>query len=521
MTSLATLPSLSNSNYNYEYYPNINLCNFNPGSSETKTIDYATSWSSSSFTKVSGWTNTYSMGIYRLTWSSSSHTFSEGSYMKVTIDSEFSFPYEYCKEISGFLPGSTLDTSNLICRQNANNEIMIAGYSSISAGTSLSITMYLQVNYGSLTTRYPNARIIVYSADNNKIIDAQTNSYTLTISEYGSNLFSLDDHMEKYISKGNSQELDIVFRLASHTLTSGSYIALDLDQWTVDPAATEGKMIWKYQVGNNIYWVPTEVTNPSGNVFHIPVYSNYSMTHGQDIKIRIYHLLPDQHDGVYFPADQWNHPKIYAYNSANTILEHQYAHVWVEPYHHTSLTVNPILNYVSAVTLYEFAFTPNVSASAGDRIALEFRTTDALEDMFTDDLGSTIATNSSFELSCHEIDHASVISDSRIKCELFAGDKSANPPIPTTILIPITKSIAANTEIKFNILNLKNPAKASYYIAVTAKLMNHCVESDHNNPCTYYKSTKYITFNNAPSIPNQHTTGSMGFNPNRVSATNA
>ena len=107
--------------------------------------------------------------------------------------------------------------------------------------------------------------------------------------------------MEKYISKGNSQELDVVFRLASHTLTSGSYIELDLGDWTVDPATTEGQMIWKYQVGNNIYWVPSTVTNPSANIYQIPVYSNYSMTVNQDIKIRIYHILPDSHDGVYFP----------------------------------------------------------------------------------------------------------------------------------------------------------------------------------------------------------------------------
>ena len=145
------------------------------------------------------------MGVYRLAWSSSTLTFSEGSYMKITIDTEFSFPYEYCKEMSGFLPGTTLDTSNLICRQSGSNEIEIAGYSSISTGTSLSITLYLQVAYNSLATRYPNARIIVYSADNNKIIDAQTNSYTLSITGYGGYEAGLDDHMEKYISKGNSQ----------------------------------------------------------------------------------------------------------------------------------------------------------------------------------------------------------------------------------------------------------------------------------------------------------------------------
>ena len=44
--------------------------------------------------------------------------------------------------------------------------------------------------------------------------------------------------MEKYISKGNSQELDVVFRLASYTLSSGSYIALDFGDWTIDPATT-------------------------------------------------------------------------------------------------------------------------------------------------------------------------------------------------------------------------------------------------------------------------------------------
>ena len=42
-----------------------------------------------------------------------------------------------------------------------------------------------------------------------------------------------------------------------------------------------------------------------------------------------------------------------------------------------------------------------------------------------------------------------------------------------------------------------------------------------NNPCTFYRSTKYIEFNNAPSIPGVGTTGSQSFNPNHVSATNA
>ena len=67
-----------------------------------------------------------------------------------------------------------------------------------------------------------------------------------------------------------------------------------------------------------------------------------------------------------------------------------------------------------------------------------------------------------------------MISDDRIKCELFAGNKDATPSIPTTIQIPITKAIPANTEIKFTILNIQNPTRANYPIGITAKLMDRC-----------------------------------------------
>ena len=161
LTSLASLTSLSQGNYSYyEYYPNINLCvwrknsgsdryislstfttstevrsftisfvytyhssstiyyaNFNPGTSETLTLTHISSWSSSSFTKVSGWLNTYSMGIYKVSFSSGAAMFPEGSYMLITFDSQFSIMDDYCKEISGFVPGSALETSNLLCRR--------------------------------------------------------------------------------------------------------------------------------------------------------------------------------------------------------------------------------------------------------------------------------------------------------------------------------------------------------------------------------------------------------------------
>jgi hypothetical protein len=79
-------------------------------------------------------------------------------------------------------------------------------------------------------------------------------------------------------------------------------------------------MIWKYQVGNNIYWVPSMASLVSGNKYKVPVYENYSMTVNTDIKLRILHLLPDDHEGVYFPNHQWGKISIHAYDSSDNPL---------------------------------------------------------------------------------------------------------------------------------------------------------------------------------------------------------
>ena len=249
LLSLSTLPSITNSDYAYEYYPNINLCmfkrntgntvnsfslgnfpttsavstfttafiyayhdsstiyypDFSPNGYKQDAITHATSWTSSSITKVSGLTNSNSMGIYTITFRSAALTFPEGSYMIITLDSQFLMFDDYCKQMGGFVPGTTLVTSNLICRKNGGQDILVAGYNSIASGTTLSITLYLQVVGVSLTSYSPNARIIVYSSTGAKIIDANTNSYSLTVSQYGPQTLSLMDYMEQTLKKDTAQ----------------------------------------------------------------------------------------------------------------------------------------------------------------------------------------------------------------------------------------------------------------------------------------------------------------------------
>lgn len=129
--------------YSYNDNTNIYYSDFSPNIYKTDSITFVTSWTSSSITKVSGLTNSNSMGVYTIAFSSSALTFPEGSYMIMTLSSNFYMFDDYCKQISGFVQGTTLTTSNLICRKNSAQDTLIAGYNSIAAGTSLSVTLYL------------------------------------------------------------------------------------------------------------------------------------------------------------------------------------------------------------------------------------------------------------------------------------------------------------------------------------------------------------------------------------------
>jgi hypothetical protein len=132
LTSISNLPSVTNGDYNYQYYPNINLCSFikangnsNSGFSlgtfptsidsqsftlswvlgiwsssviyagwfgtgfsyALNTLSAASSWSTSTFTKVSGLLNAYSWNVYSVSWMANYLSFPEGSYMVLTFPS--------------------------------------------------------------------------------------------------------------------------------------------------------------------------------------------------------------------------------------------------------------------------------------------------------------------------------------------------------------------------------------------------------------------------------------------------
>lgn len=84
---------------------------------------------------------------------SSSLRFVEGSYIKVQLSGgPFTFMDEYCKTMSGFVQGTTIGSSNLICRRTSTTEITIEGYQTIAAGTTLSLDAYLKTSTNTVYT---------------------------------------------------------------------------------------------------------------------------------------------------------------------------------------------------------------------------------------------------------------------------------------------------------------------------------------------------------------------------------
>jgi hypothetical protein len=385
--------------------------------------------------------------------------------MLVTFSSNLIILDEHCFSYSGFLKG-TASNSNLVCKHYSSNQILVAGYATLAPSAALSITLYMKIsNTASINTTSgannditATASITVTSSLGNNIISAPTNSLLLAlVNRRGSNQVALSGTMEKPYSAGNSFPLFITFQLNTHGLVSGDYLQINFGDWVLDTAVA-GKQVFKYQLSGSTYWVPSAATLVSGNTYKVPVYLNYSMTAGTVIKIWVDTFAPDSYYGAKDPTQNWNTIGIQAYQSS-TLVEQEVLKVWTEPYAHASLSVTSALNYVGATTLYEFTVTPNISAAIGDTILLEFTTADGFKtSLFPTTLGASIPAPSPGFLDCNEMYNTHVISDSVIQCRVYQGDSAATPSVPAVVAIPITKAIAANTQIKFNILNMVNPS---------------------------------------------------------------
>lgn len=162
----------------------------------SSTLSYRTSWSSSSFTKLSGGSSSNSVGTWRLSFTSPV-ILPFGSLIKIVIDSYLQGIDDYCKATSGF---QFKANEILTCRRaTTGNEYWIYGFDTIPASTSMSVDFYIKINANPSNTWSQNAVITcVDTLNSNKtIILASTNSYSLTVNTYGGSAFALANTMTK------------------------------------------------------------------------------------------------------------------------------------------------------------------------------------------------------------------------------------------------------------------------------------------------------------------------------------
>lgn len=466
-------------------------------------------------TRLSGLSNYYVVNQYTISWKAASLTFPEGSYMVITFN-YFTVPSplsDQCKSISGF-PAGTLATSVLLCKRYSANQIIITGYGTIAANTALSIITWLKNPSAATET----VTIAVNSAANNQIISASFVPLSMSSSYNGIAYLQLKEATQVSLAPLTTTSMTVTFTLTSYPLVSGTndYIYLNLGNWTLGTPTAEGKIIWRYKVGNWVYWVPVTITQ-TGTWVKVPVYSNYTMATGSLVSLYITGVLMSDYAGLKVTGTQFNYFTIQAWKNG-VLVEQQNIKVWTPPTGQSTFSVSPSLTYLGATNLYTFTMTPNVAAQAGDFINIEFTTNDRLYTFFDDALGKSFTTNS-FNIGCRELDGNTLISDSRLTCKLFKG--SAGSQIPAVIQIAVTKAIAAGTTLTFVVLDIANPASnANQWVGFTGKLMRTCDYGDPINLCSIYESVYYMQFVSG-STPGASYTGSLSFSPARVSATPA
>lgn len=239
--------------------------------------------------------------------------------MILTFSTNFVILDEYCYSYSGFIAG--VDTnSNIVCKRYSSTQIIVSGFGTLATSASLSISLYLQLNFITPASYSHSVNIIVYSSAANTIINANTGSLGFTVNQWGSPSLALSGTMNRQYAADSAYPLFIKFQLTSNTLVNGDYLQVDFGNWIIDPA-TLGSPVFKYQIAGNIYWVPSQASLVSGNIWKVPVYLNYSMVSGNVITLMVDSFCPTTYSGAKVPSIQWNDFKIYAYRSTNVLVE--------------------------------------------------------------------------------------------------------------------------------------------------------------------------------------------------------
>lgn len=145
-------------------------------------------------------------------------------------------------------------------------------------------------------------------------------------------------------------------------------------------------------------------------------------------------------------------------------------------------------------TMLDLSVSVDVNLDSNSEMVFTFDTNNLLNNMFENDLeGDGTASRTYRYLDCREWNTLTEISNSRIVCLLYFGDRLANPPKPANLTIKFTTNFygySSSRTIRVLIANVKNPVLAGLNTGVRLSITNYC-ENQHNLPCSTYEARGY------------------------------
>lgn len=86
-----------------------------------------------------------------------------------------------------------------------------------------------------------------------------------------------------------------------------------------------------------------------------------------------------------------------------------------------------------------------------------------------------------------------------MKCLLYYGDNSADPPVPAYLVIPIVKTLNGSPTpftMNFMVANVKNPSTEGMNVGVILKMYKKCTNK-HNLKCALLEARGYYVTKSA------------------------
>lgn len=146
--------------------------------------------------------------------------------------------------------------------------------------------------------------------------------------------------------------------------------------------------------------------------------------------------------------------------------------------------------------MIDLSFYLDVYIYAGDWIELTFDTNSLLYDMFANDIEGEPVTGETYKfLDCREYS-GGYISSGRMRCIVYYGDSTANPPRPARLIVPLELNQDCWTwpgTVKFMIANVLNPYTVGMNVGIQMNIMRTCANTMNKNCSVYSARGWYVT----------------------------